>query len=135
VVKKKQGQYEVLGVIKTFHLGRRPPVAVMISRNVTTGDLSFQVGFLRNGRIDSVRYWQGEAFMSMASLCMFLGQRFVVGMMTGKKITREYLKESVEKNHLFQWVEEYIPEQKKLKASMTLGERAVRKDHGSGKNR
>lgn len=127
MVKKKQGQYEVLGVIKTFHLGRRPPVAVMVSRNVTTGDPSFQIGFLRNGRIDSVRYWQGEAFMSMAALSLFLGRKFAVQTLTGNKITREALKESVDENPMFEWVEQYIPEQKRPKMSMPLGERAARR--------
>jgi len=128
VKERNRDKYETLGVVKPAMSSRRNPVAVMINRNTRTNELSFQFGLLRRGHIDSVRYWREGSLIEMAGLAKVVAQLVLADHLGATEFTVETLKKAVKDSVFLEFVEEYVPEEKKKNVSMTLGERAKRNE-------
>lgn len=120
-------EWETLGVITSAMSVQKNPMAVMVNYKKKTKQLSFQVGLLKQGRINHLRFWTESMLMEVAMLSRHLGIESALRTLGAKEFTSETLKESVDKNPHLRWVEEYIPVKNKQKMmKMTLGERARR---------
>jgi hypothetical protein len=95
---------------------RQNPVVVMINRNERTGDLSFQFGLLRRGRIEMVKYWREEAIMQMALLAKVAAELAMGRQLGGIDLTGLSLKKIIDDSPHLEWVENFIPQGVEKKA-------------------
>lgn len=120
-------QWRTLGVMAEAMSTHPNPVAVMINHKKDTRELSFQFGILKGGRVQPVRFWNESMMFGLAALTKYLGAAASLQMLTGKGVTADLLKKVADETPQLRWVEEYVPSGRKKRASMTLGERAIRR--------
>ena len=87
-----------LGVMTTGLETGRNPVVARVSKNVETGQLSYEFGILSSGKVRLQRYWREDRLYKLATLAKAAASMSLASMLLGKEISVESFERAVERS-------------------------------------
>lgn len=83
--------WQELGVMRAGFDTGRSPVVVRVSRNSKTGELSYEFGILRGGKVELLRYWREDRLYNLAMLLKAAAGLSLASTLSGMDVTPERL--------------------------------------------
>ena len=100
--------WQELGTVKSGLDMGSSPVVMRVSKSTRIGDLSYEFGILRHGKVQMMRYWREERLYSMATLTKAATSLSLTSRLAGVEINREQFKLLIERNDFLVLVEDVM---------------------------
>lgn len=89
--------WEELGVIKAGLDAGWQPVVARVSVHRTNGELSYEFGVLRSGKVELLRYWRADRLYNLGTLLKVATSLSMTSTLTGSRMTPSLFRKVIER--------------------------------------